>query len=243
MPKCATAARRSCSRSDRWSSTATICQCMSTCCCRSSSRAGSPTAIGALVAPPFTYGYKSHQKSGGGNHLPGHDQPRRRDARRRAARRHQGVRAPRRAAVVPRQRPFRELLVHRRGDRPRAPRTALGRHRRHEDRRALLLGLRRQGDDRAALPGRLYRLGGRARRRARDLADAGALSGPRASRPRGRPSAGGASRPTTSIRSSPEWTPPSGTLSSPKKSSAREGRDPARRLPSGIVSALRAEFA
>ena len=28
-------------------------------------------AIGALVAPPFTYGYKSHQKSGGGNHLPG----------------------------------------------------------------------------------------------------------------------------------------------------------------------------
>ena len=24
-----------------------------------------------LVAPPFTYGYKSHQKSGGGNHLPG----------------------------------------------------------------------------------------------------------------------------------------------------------------------------
>lgn len=27
--------------------------------------------IGALVAPPFTYGYKSHQKSGGGNHLPG----------------------------------------------------------------------------------------------------------------------------------------------------------------------------
>lgn len=26
---------------------------------------------GALVAPPFTYGYKSHQKSGGGNHLPG----------------------------------------------------------------------------------------------------------------------------------------------------------------------------
>ncbi|PTM96075.1 creatininase [Mycoplana dimorpha] len=28
-------------------------------------------SIGALVAPPFTYGYKSHQKSGGGNHLPG----------------------------------------------------------------------------------------------------------------------------------------------------------------------------
>lgn len=28
-------------------------------------------AIGALVAPPFTYGYKSHQKSGGGNHIPG----------------------------------------------------------------------------------------------------------------------------------------------------------------------------
>lgn len=27
--------------------------------------------IGALVAPAFTYGYKSHQKSGGGNHLPG----------------------------------------------------------------------------------------------------------------------------------------------------------------------------
>ena len=27
--------------------------------------------IGALVAPPFTYGYKSHQKSGGGNHMPG----------------------------------------------------------------------------------------------------------------------------------------------------------------------------
>lgn len=27
--------------------------------------------ISALVAPPFTYGYKSHQKSGGGNHLPG----------------------------------------------------------------------------------------------------------------------------------------------------------------------------
>lgn len=27
--------------------------------------------IGALVAPSFTYGYKSHQKSGGGNHLPG----------------------------------------------------------------------------------------------------------------------------------------------------------------------------
>lgn len=29
------------------------------------------SSIGALVAPPFTYGYKSHQKSGGGNHLPG----------------------------------------------------------------------------------------------------------------------------------------------------------------------------
>jgi creatinine amidohydrolase len=28
-------------------------------------------AVGGLVAPPFTYGYKSHQKSGGGNHLPG----------------------------------------------------------------------------------------------------------------------------------------------------------------------------
>ena len=28
-------------------------------------------SIGALVAPPFTYGYKSHQKSGGGNHIPG----------------------------------------------------------------------------------------------------------------------------------------------------------------------------
>lgn len=28
-------------------------------------------AIGGLVAPAFTYGYKSHQKSGGGNHLPG----------------------------------------------------------------------------------------------------------------------------------------------------------------------------
>ena len=27
--------------------------------------------LGALVAPPFTYGYKSHQKSGGGNHMPG----------------------------------------------------------------------------------------------------------------------------------------------------------------------------
>lgn len=27
--------------------------------------------IGALVAPPFTYGYKSHQKCGGGNHMPG----------------------------------------------------------------------------------------------------------------------------------------------------------------------------
>ncbi|WP_418160596.1 creatininase [Benzoatithermus flavus] len=27
--------------------------------------------LGGLVAPPFTYGYKSHQKSGGGNHLPG----------------------------------------------------------------------------------------------------------------------------------------------------------------------------
>ncbi len=26
---------------------------------------------GALVAQPFTYGYKSHPKSGGGNHLPG----------------------------------------------------------------------------------------------------------------------------------------------------------------------------
>lgn len=28
-------------------------------------------AVDGLVAPPFTYGYKSHQKSGGGNHLPG----------------------------------------------------------------------------------------------------------------------------------------------------------------------------
>jgi creatinine amidohydrolase len=27
--------------------------------------------VGGLVAPAFTYGYKSHQKSGGGNHLPG----------------------------------------------------------------------------------------------------------------------------------------------------------------------------
>src|SRR3546814_12883906 len=31
--------------------------------------------VGALVAPPFTYGYKSHQKSGGGNHLPGTTSP------------------------------------------------------------------------------------------------------------------------------------------------------------------------
>jgi len=29
------------------------------------------TEAGALVAPPFTYGYKSHQKSGGGNFFPG----------------------------------------------------------------------------------------------------------------------------------------------------------------------------
>lgn len=28
-------------------------------------------AVGGLVAPPFTYGYKSHQKSGGGNHFSG----------------------------------------------------------------------------------------------------------------------------------------------------------------------------
>ena len=28
-------------------------------------------AVGGLVAPAFCYGYKSHQKSGGGNHLPG----------------------------------------------------------------------------------------------------------------------------------------------------------------------------
>ncbi len=27
--------------------------------------------VGGLVAPPFTYGYKSHQKSGGGNFFPG----------------------------------------------------------------------------------------------------------------------------------------------------------------------------
>jgi len=27
--------------------------------------------MGALVAPPFTYGYKSQQKCGGGNHMPG----------------------------------------------------------------------------------------------------------------------------------------------------------------------------
>ena len=27
--------------------------------------------IGGLVAPSFTYGYKSQQKCGGGNHLPG----------------------------------------------------------------------------------------------------------------------------------------------------------------------------
>jgi creatinine amidohydrolase len=27
--------------------------------------------IGGLVAPPFTYGYKSQQRSGGGNHMPG----------------------------------------------------------------------------------------------------------------------------------------------------------------------------
>lgn len=27
--------------------------------------------VGGLVAPAFAYGYKSHQKSGGGNHLPG----------------------------------------------------------------------------------------------------------------------------------------------------------------------------
>lgn len=27
--------------------------------------------VGGLVAPPFTYGYKSHQKSGGGNHFSG----------------------------------------------------------------------------------------------------------------------------------------------------------------------------
>ena len=33
--------------------------------CRAAAEAG------ALVAPPFTYGYKSHQKSGGGNFFPG----------------------------------------------------------------------------------------------------------------------------------------------------------------------------
>ncbi|MDO5632383.1 MAG: creatininase [Paracoccus sp. (in: a-proteobacteria)] len=31
----------------------------------------SAAQIGGLVAPAFTYGYKSHQKSGGGNHMPG----------------------------------------------------------------------------------------------------------------------------------------------------------------------------
>lgn len=33
------------------------------CCCRPSARRVA-LEIGALVAPPFTYGYKSHQKSG-----------------------------------------------------------------------------------------------------------------------------------------------------------------------------------
>src|SRR5574337_2620 len=30
-----------------------------------------PLRVDGLVAPSFTYGYKSQQKSGGGNHLPG----------------------------------------------------------------------------------------------------------------------------------------------------------------------------
>lgn len=79
------------------------------------------------------------------------DQPRRRHAGLGATRRHQGIRPPRRAQNMPRQRPLRELLVHHRGYRPCAPRAQVERHRRHQDRGAFLLGLRRQGDDHSRL--------------------------------------------------------------------------------------------
>ena len=230
MRRFATARSRSSCRSARWSSTATICRCMSTCCCRWSSHAASRKQIGALVAPPFTYGYKSHQKSGGGNHLPGTTSldgatlvSALRDVIKEFAR--HGVRK-----YLPDQRPFREFLVHRRGHRPGAARTALGRHRRHEDRRAVLLGFRR----RRRRSTRLYPDGFTGW----ELEHGGVLetslmlalirtssisTGPSIIR---RP----AFHPMKSTRPIPEWTPASGTLSSPKQASAEKGRYPARRL-------------
>ena len=153
-----------------------------------------------------------------------HHQPRRRDPGRRTARRHQGIRPPRRPPDLPGQRPFREFLVHHRGHRPGAARTALGRHRRHEDRRAVLLGLRRQGDDRTALSRRLRRLGPRTWRRARNLADAGALSRTRSASSARSTMRRQASRPTTSTRRSRNGRRPAARCPRPRRRQRKRAR-------------------
>ncbi len=69
--------------------------------------------IDALVAPPFTYGYKSHQKSGAATTCPAPPASTAPRWWRRCAT-SSGIRSPRSAPHLPVQRPLREFLVHHR---------------------------------------------------------------------------------------------------------------------------------
>ena len=215
---------------------------MSTCCCRSSSPAASPSEIGALVAPPFTYGYKSHQKSGGGNHLPGTTSldgatlvAALRDVIKEFAR--HGVRS---ICLVNGHFENSWFIIE-------GIDLALRELRWGgiDDMKIVVLSYWDFVDKETIArlyPGRLHRLGPRAWRRARNLADAGALSriwsassGPSIIEPASFP-------PYDVYPPKPEWTPASGTLSSPKEASKEKGEILLDVCVSGIVKALKTEF-
>ena len=131
---------------------------------------------GDLVAPTLCYGYKSQPKSGGGNQLPRHHQPRRRDPDPHGARHRLRVRAPRRAPHGGGGRPLREQHVPGRGHRPRVARAQARGRPRHEDRQDPLLGVRAGGDLPPRLARGLPRLAAGARGPDGDLGHAAPLS-------------------------------------------------------------------
>ena len=218
------------------------CRCTSTCCCRSSSPAGSRLQIGALVAPPFTYGYKSHQKSGGGNHLPGTTSldgatlvAALRDVIKEFAR--HGVR---RICLMNGHFENSWFIVE-------GIDLALRELRWDgiDDMKIVVLSYWDFVDK--ATIARLYPDGFAGW----DLEHGGVLETSlmlalypriRSPRPRRRPSAGGSSRPTTSIPPRRDWTPASGTLSSPKEASREKGEILLDVCVAGIVKALDTEF-
>ncbi|MNF71792.1 hypothetical protein D3C84_537500 [compost metagenome] len=123
--------------------------------------------------------------------LPRYHQPGRRHPHRHGAGHHPRAGAPWRAPTGADERPLRELDVHRRRHRPRPARAALCRHPRLQGGGAVLLGLRQgPGGDPAALSRGVPRLGHRAWRRLRDLADARPVPRPGGSGQGGRSPAG-----------------------------------------------------